>query len=155
MLGGTLLAGFSARDLGLALVSILGVIPVVLAIAWLTTKFRYRITATHLEVTLFGLTVRRLSLADIRRVSARRLFPDEWGEQWWNTLKPSRRFLTIKRRSGWLKYFVITPKHRYIFKAELEQAMAALRPANEPAEAGDPRDQTEEDTPEETPGRQG
>jgi len=102
-------------------------IPLVVGIAWLTTKFQYRITSTHLEVTIFGACVRRIALSDIRGISARRLRPEEWGEQWWNTLRPSRRFLTIRRRSGWLRYFVITPKHRYIFRAELKAAMAGLK----------------------------
>src|SRR5512140_3480934 len=106
--------------LKVALWTMLAAVPVVLATAWLRTRFRYRITRTHLEVTLFGLSVRRLQLSDIRTISARRLRRHERGEQWWNTLHPSRRFLTIRRRSGVFRYFVVTPNHRYIFRAALE-----------------------------------
>lgn len=109
------------------LLSTLAAIPLVLAIAWLTTQFQYRITRTHLEVTLFGFVVRRLPLTSIRAMSTRRLREGEWGEQWWNTLKPSRRFLTLKLHSGFFRYFVLTPNHRYIFKAELKQAIGELR----------------------------
>lgn len=110
-----------------ALLCVVGTIPLVLAIAWLTTQFKYRITRTHLEVTLFGFKVRRLHLDAIRSMSARRLREGEWGEQWWNTLKPSRRFLTLKLNSGFFRFFVITPNHRYIFKAELKQAISELK----------------------------
>jgi len=46
-------------------------------------------------------------------------------------LKPSHRILVIRRRRGWLKDFIITPKNRYVFKAELEQALAKLKAAAE------------------------
>jgi len=86
----------------------------------LCTQIRYRISSNYLEVTLFGIRVRRLLLADIRYISKHR---SGWGEFWWNTLWPAKRMLVIRRRTGFCKNFVITPKNRYIFKAELKRAM--------------------------------
>ncbi len=99
---------------------------VALAVVWLVPRVGYRITRRHLDVTLLGVRVRRLPLADIRTISARRLHRGEWGEQWWNTWRPSHRVLTLHRRKGLFRRFVITPKRRYIFRAELKQAMAQL-----------------------------
>ena len=89
-------------------------------LVWAFTQVRYRVTPRHLEVTVFGLCVRRLPLSDIRYVSKRRT---ALAENWWNTLFPRKRILVIHRRTGWFKNFVITPKHRYAFKAELERAI--------------------------------
>ena len=92
----------------------------------LMLRLRYTITDTHLHVTLFGLCLRRIRLSDIERVSKRQ---SGLAERWHNTLSSSHRVLVIRRRRGLLKEFVITPKNRYAFKAELERAMA--RPADE------------------------
>ena len=106
----------------------------------LLLRVRYTITDKHLQVTLFGLRLRRIRLSDIDRVSKRQSGP---AEKWHNTLKSSHRILVIRRRRGLLKEFIITPKNRYAFKAELERAMARLSPATEgkktgtlPADAG-------------------
>jgi len=87
---------------------------------WLRTRIRYRITADHLKVTLFGLCLRRIRLTDIESVSKRRT---SWAEHWWNTWRPWRRRLVIRRRSGLFRNFVITPKRRYEFRATLEKAV--------------------------------
>jgi hypothetical protein len=91
----------------------------------LLLRVRYAITDKHLQVTLFGLRLRRIRLADIDRVSKRQSGP---AEKWHNTLKSSHRILVIRRRRGLLKEFIITPKNRYAFKAELERTMARLSP---------------------------
>jgi len=90
----------------------------------LASRLRYVLTGRHLKVTLFGLCVRRIRLADIDSVSKRQSY---WAEKWFNTLKPAHRMLVIRRRRGWLKDFIITPKNRYVFKAELEQALAKVK----------------------------
>ena len=97
----------------------------------LASRLRYVLTARHLKVTLFGLCVRRIRLADIDSVSKRQ---SHWAEKWYNTLKPAHRMLVIRRRRGWLKDFIITPKNRYVFRAELEQAMAKLKADGEKQE---------------------
>ena len=90
----------------------------------LASRLRYVLTERHLKVTLFGLRVRRIRLTDIDSVSKRQT---RWAEKWFNTLKPAHRMLVIRRRRGWLKEFIITPKNRYVFKTELEQVLAKLK----------------------------
>ena len=94
----------------------------------LASQLRYVITERCLKVTLFGFCLRRIRLADIDCVSKRQL---HLAEKWYNTLKPSHRVLVIRRRRGWFKDFIITPKNRYVFKAELEQALAKVKAAAE------------------------
>jgi len=89
----------------------------------LALRLRYRITERHLKVTLFGVCLRRIHLSDIERVTKR---PVNRAEKWHNTLRPAHRVLVIRRRHGWFRDFVITPKNRYVFKSELEQAMTNL-----------------------------
>ena len=101
----------------------------------LLLRLRYAVTEKHLRVTLFGLCLRRVRLSEIERVSKRQSGP---AEKWHNTLKPSHRILVIRRRHGLLKEFVITPKNRYVFKAELERAVARLSPAAEGKETQAP-----------------
>ncbi len=103
-----------------------------LFLIWLTSRFRYRITATHVEVLLFGICVRKVSFGNIERVSKR---PPTFSENWCNTLKPGTRRLVIHRRKGLLKEMSITPMNRYLFKAELERAMQASGKAASPSEA--------------------
>ena len=83
-------------------------------------QVKYRITSRHLEVRLFGICLRRIALDDIRYISKHR---SGRGELWWNTLFPTKRILVIRRRTGWFRNFIITPKDRYVFKAQLKQAM--------------------------------
>src|SRR5437762_14081641 len=92
----------------------------------LALRLRYVITQRHLKVTLFGLCIRRIKISDIDYVSKRQA---NWAEKWCNTMHPTHRILVIHRRRGWLKDFVITPKNRYVCKAELERALANLQPA--------------------------
>jgi len=97
-----------------------GALLVCVLLFWLRYQFRYLITPKHLRITLFGICVRRVALTDIEFVTKRR---SGWGEHWWNTWRPWRRRLVVRRRRGWFKDFVITPKLRYEFKAELELAI--------------------------------
>jgi len=91
----------------------------------LTLQVRYRIGDSALEITLFGFCVRRIPFSNIRRIARGR---GGWSELWPNTLKPGRRIMLIERRSGWPRYIMITPRHPFAFKGELEQAMG-LRPS--------------------------
>jgi len=100
----------------------------------LASQLRYVLTGHHLKVTLFGLCLRRIRLADIETVSKRQA---HWAEKWYNTLKPAHRILVIRRRRGCFKDFIITPKNRYVFKAELEQALVKLSATAGRAEKSD------------------
>lgn len=104
-------------------------------LCWLTPRFRYQITEEAVEVTLFGVVVRRVRLLDIRAISKRRPF---WSEHWWNTHRPAGRFLVLHRHTGLFRHFIITPRKRYVFKAHLERALRQLHAARyEPSEEFD------------------
>jgi uncharacterized protein (UPF0248 family) len=90
----------------------------------LASRLRYVLTDRHLKVTLFGLCLRRIRLADIESVSKRQAHR---AEKWYNTLKPAHRILVIRRRRGLFKDFIITPRNRYVFKTELEQTLAKVQ----------------------------
>ena len=90
----------------------------------LITRLRYAITERHLKVTLFGVCLRRIKLADIDSVSKRQSI---WAEKWYSTLRPYHRMLVIRRRRGLFKDFIITPQNRYVFKSELERAISRLK----------------------------
>ncbi len=104
-----------------------------LLLLWLVTRIRYQVTETALEITVLGICVRRVALTDIRWISKHRT---QWCEKWPNTLFPAKRTLVIERRTGKIKHLLITPKRRYVFKAELQEAVQAARAnANESAAA--------------------
>ena len=93
---------------------------------WLMTRIHYRIGSKHLKITLFGLTIRRVDLLDIKRISKRK--PSRAAEYWYNTLKPSHRLLAVQRLSGLRKFVVISPRNRYIFLADLQNAIKRAKP---------------------------
>src|SRR5436309_3490386 len=107
----------------LAVLTLLGLVATGGLFILLALQLRYSITARHLKVMLFGLCIRRIKISDIEYVSKRQT---SRAEKWFNTLHPAHRVLVIHRRRGWFKDFVITPKNRYVCKAELERAMANL-----------------------------
>src|SRR5437667_9287037 len=112
----------------LAVLTLLGLVAAGGLFLLLALQLRYAITARHLKVMLFGLCIRRIKISDIEYVSKRQT---TWAEKWYNTLHPSHRALVVHRRRGWFKDFVITPKNRYVCKAELERALANLQGAEE------------------------
>ena len=108
----------------LVVYALLGAVGLAGMLGALASRLRYALTERHLKVTLFGLCLRRIRLADIDGVSKRRA---HWAERWHNTLKPSHRVLVVRRKRGWLKDFIITPRNRYVFKAELERALEKVK----------------------------
>lgn len=101
---------------------VLAALGVTSLLLWMVTRIRYRITEAALEITLFGMCVRRVALTDIRWISKHR---SQWCEKWPNTLFPGKRALVIERRSGKLRHLLITPLQRYVFKADLQDAVRA------------------------------
>ena len=100
---------------------------------------RYHVTPTHLKITWLGLPIRRIRLGDIKRVGTR---PVVWAERWPSTLRNNGRLLVIRRRSGWLRSLVITPKYPFEFRNELEQACKAFAQASSLFSTHPPRDGT-------------
>ncbi len=92
---------------------------------WLRSRIRYVVGRTSLRIILFGLTLRRIPLADIRRVGT----PKREGawlntESWTNSWDVAHRGLVVHRLSGWRRRLLITPSHRYTFRHELRLAVA-------------------------------
>lgn len=93
---------------------------------FLMTQVRYRIGSKALKIQLFGLVIRKIPLEDIEHVSKRH--PRGWTENWRNTFRTAHRMLTIERRAGLCKYVLITPRNRYVFMSELQNAVKRGRP---------------------------
>ena len=87
---------------------------------YLALQVRYRIGDDSLEITLFGICLRRIAFSSIRRVARVR---NGWCELWPNTLKPGRRIVVVELRSGWPRHIMITPRQPFAFKGELERAI--------------------------------
>jgi hypothetical protein len=113
---------------------------------WVLAKLRmqYHVGRTALRVRLGRLTLRKINLSDIERVSKPRRDLNWWStENWRNAFDGSHRLLVVHRRSGLFRRLVITPKHRYEFRERLRTAIAidtgqAL--AEEPGDSADSRD---------------
>jgi hypothetical protein len=103
---------------------VLSCLGLVLVLVFLMTRIRYRVGSRNFEVILFGIRMRRIPLTDIRGVSKHR---PGWCEKWPNTLFPAKRLLFIHRRSGRFKHILITPTHRYAFKAEILRGVQRAR----------------------------
>src|ERR1051325_2697618 len=96
------------------------------AVVWLQTKIQYRIGSKHLKISCLGLTMRRIDLADIKRISKRK--PSGLAEYWYSTLHPKHRLLAVQRHSGLRKYVVISPRNRYVFMSDLQNAVKRVKP---------------------------
>ena len=103
--------------------------PILLLLIWAMTRIEYRIGSRYLAVRLFGMTLRRLPLGEIR--TAHKRDPRGAAERWYNTFRTSHRLLTIERSGGVRRYFCITPRHRYVFLAELRKAVGKVNPDSE------------------------
>jgi hypothetical protein len=103
------------------LFSALGVLVAALLFTWLVTRIRYRIGSRHVKVLLFGVCIRRIALTSVESIS-KRCGPG-WAERWWSTWRPKHRLLVLRRNRGLCRNFVLTPKNRYVFRADLERAM--------------------------------
>jgi hypothetical protein len=97
-----------------------------LFVVWLQTRIQYRIGSKHLKILCLGLTLRRIDLADIKRISKRK--PPRLAEYWYSTLKPKHRLLAIQRNGGLRKFVVISPRNRYVFMADLQNAIHRVKP---------------------------
>ena len=78
----------------------------------------YRITDTALEVSILGRVLRRVRLDDIEEVHRRgALVHENWSSlKFWNSV-------TIRRRSGVFRNFVISPDDPDDFAARLQEAV--------------------------------
>lgn len=96
-------------------------------VVWLQTKIQYRIGSKHLKISCLGLTLRRIDLTDIKRISKRKP-SGGLAEYWYSTTRPKHRTLAIQRRTGLRKTVMITPRNRYIFSSDLQNAIRRVSP---------------------------
>ncbi len=89
----------------------------------------YRITGTALEVRVLGRVVRRVPLADVEEVHRRgALIHENWsGPKFWNSV-------TVRRRSGLFRNFVISPDDPDRFVERLQEALRRQGAAPDPPE---------------------
>ena len=102
---------------------VLGIeIGIVAVVLYAVATLRYRITDRAVEVLILGCCVRRIRLDDIEHVYRGGAF---WNEHWtnfklWNCV-------TLRRKSGWFRNFVITPDNPTGFIAGLAQKLEDLK----------------------------
>jgi hypothetical protein len=90
------------------------------------SRIRYAVDDKFVRVVLFGMTVRKVALSDIEDVFAGRPW---WHEHWDNTIWVVSRSVTIRRKSGWIRNFCITPENREEFIATVKKKLESARRA--------------------------
>jgi hypothetical protein len=76
---------------------------------WMITRIFYVVDDQYLRVRLGGFTLRKIAIADMAFVDTAAPF---WNEHWCNTAFTRKRVLRVRRKSGWIKNFIITPANR-------------------------------------------
>jgi hypothetical protein len=112
-----------------ALLCLAGAAFLLLFLYWCMRRLHFRIGSRHLKVMLFGMAIRKIDLTDISYVSKRE--PKGAAERWYSSFNTSHRLLVIERKSGWRKYFCITPQNRYVFLSDLKNAVRRVDPSAE------------------------
>jgi hypothetical protein len=97
-------------------------VPIGLAavILYTITRIRYVVDDRYLRVIWFGVTFRKIALADIAAVSTNAPL---WNEHWCNTLWARGRIVCLRRRTGVFRNFIITPINRDEFVRDLRQKL--------------------------------
>jgi hypothetical protein len=96
------------------------------ALLWLMRSVHYRIGSRDLKIMVLGVCLRRVPLESITGVSKRR--PKGFAEYWLSTFKPKHRLLTIRLSGGLRRHLCISPKNRYVFLADLKNAIRRVNP---------------------------
>ena len=104
--------------------SVLFPIAIVLAVLWVVTRIRYTIDDRYVRVALGRITLRKIALADIESVETQ--YP-LWNEHWCNTVWAFGRIVRLRRRSGCVRNFIITPVNRDEFIRQLNERLGANR----------------------------
>ena len=90
-------------------------------VLWLVTRIRYTIDERHVRVMGGRVTLRKIALADIEFVDTKAPF---WNEHWCNCfLGCLGRVVRIRRKSGLIRNFIITPADRDAFIRELRERL--------------------------------
>ena len=83
------------------------------------TLIDFQINSKYIAITLLGISIRKIPLSDIRRVSKQLKGKPEI---WRNTLRANHRMLVLYRNNN-LRPIIITPKNRYVFRNKIEDAI--------------------------------
>lgn len=94
------------------LVVLLALVLLVHAIFW---GMHFRLDDQHVCVVVYGLTVRKIALTDIAWADRQWSL---WNEHYTSSLNP-RRLVRLRRRTGMIRDFLITPPDAVAFLAEL------------------------------------
>ena len=90
----------------------------------LCATVNYRLNSSHLVIYCLGIPVTQFALKDMISISKRRRFRAEF---WVNTLALKHRKLVIRRERGLFRELIITPRYRYAFRKQLEEAVEEVR----------------------------
>ena len=85
--------------------------------------FNYRLTETEVQVRIGSWVVRCVRLADIEAADVRPWAQAVWTwNEHWSNLSPSR-FVVLRRRSGWVRTFIVNPPDPEGFLADLRRRL--------------------------------
>ena len=83
----------------------------------LLSIFGYRISDNGVDITLFGLLVRRVLFSNIEDIF---LGSKGWGDEIWTVFK-IWDLVTLKKKKGLLKYVTIAPKNPEDFVSKIKE----------------------------------
>ena len=83
----------------------------------------FRVDDAYVRVVVYGFTVRKVALSDIEW--ADRSCP-LWNEHYTPSLN-RKKVVCLRRRTGWIKNFILTPPDPEAFFAELRERGVAVR----------------------------
>jgi hypothetical protein len=106
--------------MGVSLLILGATIALLLTGLWIICQIRYRIGNNHFQIRCLGIPVKKIPLTRIRKISKHR--PARF-ERWPNSLKPRKRALYLELSGDPPKFVMVTPEHRYVFKAKLKRAV--------------------------------
>ncbi len=89
---------------------------------WAISSMTYRVDQRFVRVMLGRVTLRKVLLSDIAFADTAAPF---WNEHWCNTLFARGRVVRLRRKSGWIKNFIITPAARDDFLQQLRAHLDA------------------------------
>ncbi len=87
--------------------------------------FNYELSDLDLRVKLGSFVIRRIAYSDMMDISGYSFVNEHWTNIWPHPF----RFVTIRRKSGFFKNFLITPDNRDQFIADLRARLAAGGPS--------------------------
>lgn len=102
-----------------------GLAALILAVLLIIPTIKYRVTKNNLVISALGVPVRWVSLKNIRYLTDH---STNISEPWPNCYTTLGRTLFIRKRRGIFRTLMISPKKRFVFKAEVERAICELNP---------------------------